>query len=98
MDIGIIGLGKLGFPVALAIDSKGHNVIGYDIREDRQVHLKEKLSCDEILVNPRVSLLRLSKIITSWPFFWRKSALQTPWIPAPIIPILNLLMINNTSN
>ena len=31
MNIGMIGLGKLGFPVALAIDSKGHNVIGYDV-------------------------------------------------------------------
>ena len=31
MNIGIIGLGKLGLPVAVAIDNKGHNVLGYDI-------------------------------------------------------------------
>lgn len=31
MTIGFCGLGKLGFPVALAIESKGHEVIGYDI-------------------------------------------------------------------
>lgn len=31
MKIGIIGLGKLGLPVALAIESKGHEVRGYDI-------------------------------------------------------------------
>jgi UDPglucose 6-dehydrogenase len=31
MNIGMVGMGKLGLPVALAIDSKGHNVMGYDI-------------------------------------------------------------------
>ena len=30
MNIGFIGLGKLGLPCALAIESRGHNVIGYD--------------------------------------------------------------------
>ena len=36
MNIGIICLGKLGLPVALAIESKGHKVFGYDI--DKNVH------------------------------------------------------------
>ncbi len=31
MDIGFIGLGKLGLPVALAIEERGHKVCGYDI-------------------------------------------------------------------
>jgi UDPglucose 6-dehydrogenase len=31
MNIGFIGLGKLGLPCALAINHKGHNVWGYDI-------------------------------------------------------------------
>ena len=31
MNIGMIGLGKLGLPVAIAIDMHGHNVMGYDI-------------------------------------------------------------------
>lgn len=31
MKIGFIGLGKLGLPVALAIDSKGHEVCGMDL-------------------------------------------------------------------
>lgn len=31
MNVGFIGLGKLGLPCALVIDSKGHNVFGYDI-------------------------------------------------------------------
>ena len=32
MKIGFIGLGKLGFPCAEAIATKGHNVTGYDVR------------------------------------------------------------------
>lgn len=31
MKIGMVGMGKLGFPVALAIESKGHEVKGFDI-------------------------------------------------------------------
>ena len=31
MKIGFVGLGKLGLPVALAVESKGHDVVGYDI-------------------------------------------------------------------
>ena len=34
MKIGFVGLGKLGLPVALAVESKGHDVIGYDISEN----------------------------------------------------------------
>ncbi|MBC8428574.1 nucleotide sugar dehydrogenase [bacterium] len=30
MNIGFIGLGKLGLPVALAVESRGHKVVGYD--------------------------------------------------------------------
>lgn len=33
MRIGICGLGKLGFPLAIAIERKGHAVFGYEIRE-----------------------------------------------------------------
>jgi UDPglucose 6-dehydrogenase len=31
MNVGIVGLGKLGTPVALAMSLKGHSVVGYDI-------------------------------------------------------------------
>ena len=31
MNIGIIGLGKLGLPCAVAMTLKGHNVMGYDV-------------------------------------------------------------------
>lgn len=57
MNIGFLGLGKLGLPCALAVDDKGHNVFGYDIdpkvkdilsnkilpyREEGAEHLLEK--------------------------------------------------------
>jgi UDPglucose 6-dehydrogenase len=35
MRIGFIGLGKLGLPCALAIEQKGHDVLGYDIDPSR---------------------------------------------------------------
>ena len=31
MKVSFIGLGKLGLPIAVAIDAKGHEVLGYDI-------------------------------------------------------------------
>ena len=31
MNVGFVGLGKLGLPCALAVESKGHKVYGYDI-------------------------------------------------------------------
>ena len=30
MNIGFVGLGKLGLPCALAVESRGYSVIGYD--------------------------------------------------------------------
>lgn len=35
MKVGVIGLGKLGTPVALAMSLKGHDVMGYDIDPQR---------------------------------------------------------------
>lgn len=40
MNVGFIGLGKLGLPCALALEAKGHNVIGYDI-DERVKHILE---------------------------------------------------------
>ena len=34
MNIGFLGLGKLGLPVSLAVESKGHNIFGYDISKE----------------------------------------------------------------
>lgn len=50
MKIGFVGLGKLGLPVALAIEDKGHTVLGYDvdpnikkILEKKKFHIKKKV-------------------------------------------------------
>ena len=31
MKIGLVGLGKLGYPCALAASLRGHDVMGYDV-------------------------------------------------------------------
>ncbi len=43
MNIGFLGLGKLGLPVALATESKGHNVFGYDISEKTINNIKKRV-------------------------------------------------------
>ena len=42
MNIGFVGLGKLGLPVALAIDGNEHHVKGYDIDEGVETYLTER--------------------------------------------------------
>lgn len=49
MKIGMLGMGKLGLPVGLAIESKGHEVKGYDVNpavagylKDRKIPYKEE--------------------------------------------------------
>jgi UDPglucose 6-dehydrogenase len=41
LNIGFVGLGKLGLPCALAVESKGHNVVGYDTDEKVTKYLEE---------------------------------------------------------
>jgi UDPglucose 6-dehydrogenase len=41
-DVGFIGLGKLGLPVALAIESKGKNIVAFDINPDINQYIKER--------------------------------------------------------
>src|SRR3972149_6266399 len=42
MKIGFVGLGKLGLPVAVAIASRGHEVMGYDIDKTRMTRKPQK--------------------------------------------------------
>ena len=42
MNIGFMGLGKLGLPCALAIEEKGHTVCGYDIDDNIKTILETK--------------------------------------------------------
>jgi UDPglucose 6-dehydrogenase len=52
MIIGFLGLGKLGLPVALAIESKGHKIIGLDISKETIQNIKKrKINYKEIWVD-----------------------------------------------
>ena len=49
MNIGFIGLGKLGLPCALAVESRGHKVVGYDPSQQvRDIIDTKKLQYQEI--------------------------------------------------
>lgn len=42
MNVGFVGLGKLGMVVALAIENKGHNVFGYDVDPNVYSYVKNR--------------------------------------------------------
>jgi len=49
MNIGFIGLGKLGLPCALAVESRGHKVVGYDPSQQvKDIIDSKKLQYQEI--------------------------------------------------
>ena len=49
MNIGFIGLGKLGLPCYFTIESRGHNVIGYDLSQQvKDIIDTKKLQYQEI--------------------------------------------------
>ena len=56
MKIGFLGLGKLGLPVALAVESKGHYVCGTDISKSTIENIKKKkIEYKEIWVDDYLS-------------------------------------------
>ena len=75
MNIGFVGMGKLGLPSALAIESKGHTVTGYDINPDISEYIKNQkipymeegvsdlLAKTSIRMLPLGEVLRLSEIV-----------------------------------
>jgi len=69
MDVGFIGLGKLGLPSALAIESKGHTVRGYDISDrvaqiikDKKIPYKEE-GAQELLDKSNIEFLPMSEVL-----------------------------------
>tara|TARA_Y100001951_G_scaffold96820_1_gene95926 strand:- start:816 stop:2096 length:1281 start_codon:yes stop_codon:yes gene_type:complete len=70
MNIGFLGLGKLGLPVALAVESKGHNVFGTDINETtlrnirfKTINYKEK-GAQELLNNSNIQIKNIEQIVS----------------------------------
>jgi UDPglucose 6-dehydrogenase len=70
MNIGFVGLGKLGLPCALAINSKGHNLIGYDIDASvQEILIQRKLpyreeGADKLLSEHNIKWGNLSQVVS----------------------------------
>lgn len=85
MKIGFMGLGKLGLPVALAIESMGHKVKGYDINPKIKKYLEKKTipyqekGVDKLLRHTELKLVdSLKDLLDSELLF---TAVQTPHEP-----------------
>tara|TARA_R110000765_G_scaffold426091_1_gene540696 strand:- start:74 stop:1303 length:1230 start_codon:yes stop_codon:yes gene_type:complete len=71
MNVGFIGLGKLGLPCALVMDNKGHNVYGYDINpqvkdilDTKEIPYREA-GTPELLKNHNVTWSSVSEVVTN---------------------------------
>src|SRR6266567_4528140 len=61
--IGMIGMGKLGLPVALAIEAMGHEVYGYDVRPEPYQYIKErKMPFQEQLLQHFLDVTRIKMV------------------------------------
>lgn len=82
MNIGFIGLGKLGLPVALAIEEKGHNVCGFDINENiinilntKKLPYTEK-GAESLLQNSKIKFQNMSAVVKNSEIIF--VTIQTP--------------------
>ncbi len=85
MNVGFLGLGKLGLPVSLAVESKGHNVFGYDISEQtlddikkRKIRYREEW-VDKYLPNTNLQLLNINDLVKKSEIIF--VPIQTPHDP-----------------
>jgi UDPglucose 6-dehydrogenase len=69
MKIGFLGLGKLGLPVALAVESRGHEVVGFDVSE-KVKHIVEakkipyrEIWAQEHLDNSRIRFVDVEEVV-----------------------------------
>ena len=71
MNIGFLGLGKLGLPCALAIDARGHKTYGYDINPSVKDILDTKIlpyreeGAPELLPNHNIQWSNLTELVTN---------------------------------
>ena len=77
MNIGFVGLGKLGLPVALAVEERGHKVAGIDIDENTLSMVRNKSLLDangalaeghetkaqELLLNSELEIMDLPELV-----------------------------------
>ena len=70
MNIGFLGLGKLGLPVALAVEDKGHKVFGYDISNTVKSFVKLKkipykeVEAPKLLKKSKLKLLSIKNLVS----------------------------------
>jgi UDPglucose 6-dehydrogenase len=85
VNIGFAGLGKLGLPVALAIESKGHTVVGYDPADGpRQMLRTRRLAYREagaaaLLAQSRIEILPIEELVRRSDLIF--VTIQTPHEP-----------------
>ena len=82
MKVGWVGLGKLGLPCALAIESKGYEVLGYDVSptvieivRKRKIPYREE-GAQELLEKSHIHLTSLKDIVRECELIF--VAIQTP--------------------
>jgi len=85
MNIGFMGLGKLGLPSALAIESKGYSVVGYDpdpkvkeTLETKTLPYKEE-GAQELLSKTNIKIVSVPDLVSSSDIIF--VPIQTPHDP-----------------
>ena len=85
MKIGMMGLGKLGLPCALASEAAGHAVVGYDLNpavagyiRDKKIPYREE-GTPELLVNTKIRVVSVDEVVAHSDLIF--VAVQTPHNP-----------------
>jgi UDPglucose 6-dehydrogenase len=85
VNIGFAGLGKLGLPIALAIESKGHSVVAHDPAEScREMMRTRRLAfreagADLLLQQSRIEVLSMEEMVSRSEIIF--VSIQTPHEP-----------------
>ena len=86
MKVGMIGLGKLGLPVALAIESQGHEVRGWDASDAAREGVRERRfprpeeGVEELLASSQLELAPVEELVEFAEVVF--VAVQTPHEPS----------------
>ena len=85
MNIGFLGLGKLGLPVSLAVEDKGHNIYGYDISSqtledirNRKIRYREEW-VEKYLPNTKLEINDINQLVKNSEIIF--VPIQTPHDP-----------------
>jgi UDPglucose 6-dehydrogenase len=84
-NIGFVGLGKLGLPLALAIESRGHDVLGHDVNPAVEGYLRarqipyQEAGAPELLAKTQVRWSSVEEIVRESELIFMP--IQTPHLP-----------------